>query len=98
MASNNKWFIRDECYVCSRWKYTLFISKNQGEIEGNFELLDRSTPKLMPVAAFARRVVECKGKLADDLLKYIDILPPNIKNDLMEYPEEKIELETRMKE
>ena len=52
----------------------------------------------MPVSTFARNIVECKGKPQEDLQKYIDILPENIQNDLIEDPEEKIALETRMKQ
>ena len=52
----------------------------------------------MPVTTFAKSIVESKGKPQEDLQKYIDMLPENIQNDLIEDPEEKIALETRMKE
>lgn len=46
IKGNNQWMVRDSCYCCERWKFTLFFVEKESAtsddlcIEGSFELLN----------------------------------------------------------
>lgn len=95
ISSNRQWLIRDECYVCSRWKYTLFVADREGSVDGKFQTLDGKTPQLIDIKGFARTVVEGKGGCESDLDTFIELLPPARKVQIEDDQKDMFELKTR---
>mmetsp|Transcript_22094 Transcript_22094/g.34252 ORF Transcript_22094/g.34252 Transcript_22094/m.34252 type:complete len:109 (-) Transcript_22094:226-552(-) len=53
------WLIRDNCYLCARYKYTIFIAKKKPrcQVHGNFEMLHHGPNvkfRLFDIRAFAK--------------------------------------------
>lgn len=89
LDSHKQWYIKDDCYVCDRCKYTLLVSNTPGTFQGKFKLFDQKAPKLIDVKSFAKQLVETKTKIEENLPKLLELVPhvcetQYLKNELVE--------------
>ena len=80
IEGNRQWIIGVDCYVCSRWKYSLFVAPRRGpvKISGTFETLHHgacTSAKTLDIRQFARRLVEVSGVEEEDRANYVALLP-----------------------
>ena len=69
-----------DCYVCSRWKYTLIAAPCEGQasLSGTFESLQHgpiTSAKPVDIREFARRLIEVSGTPEENRAHYIALLP-----------------------
>lgn len=92
IEGNGRWLIGTDCYVCSRWQYTLVVAPYdpQARLSGTFETLHHgpcTSAKLVDIREFARQLVEVTGVEEQDRAHYLALLPSARRAELSSDPE-----------
>ena len=101
IEGNRQWIIGVDCYVCSRWKYSLFVAphKPPAKISGTFETLHHgpcTSAEMLDIRQFARRLVEVSGVEEEDRANYVALLPEEVRATLESDQQAMLALQKRL--